>query len=300
MKNGRKVIIILLLVIAVGALIIFKNYDSSEKAGEQNSNSQALADSILADIAGNYVTKSDLDKQYQKLPKQYQEMYADTKDEYLEQVIVRELIYLEAEKRGLTDSAKTKDQQFETAVQALFIEVVGQPEVTKAEIEDIYKQNKDQMPGTPLEQVESEIRKYLVQQKQSQTFDAFIKELRENADVKLNTKWVEEQIALRPKSPLDDLLVNGLPTVLDLGSDSCIPCKMMKPIFAELEEELAGKVNILILDVSEYQLLADKYKVRVIPTQIFFDERGQQYWRHEGFLSKEDILKKLEETGAKL
>ena len=95
-------------------------------------------------------------------------------------------------------------------------------------------------------------------------------------------------------------LNNGLPTVLDLGSSSCIPCKMMKPIFAELETELADKANILLLDISEYNTLADKYEVRVIPTQIFFDSEGKQYWRHEGFLAKEDILKKLQETGAEL
>lgn len=123
--------------------------------------------------------------------------------------------------------------------------------------------------------------------------------IKENND-KLSSSIREEQVASRPKTPLDDLLTNGLPTVLDLGSDSCIPCKMMKPIFAELEEELAEKVNILILDVSEYSNLADKYQVRVIPTQIFFDADGKQYWRHEGFLAKEDIIKKLKETGAEL
>ncbi len=300
MKNGRKILIVVLLVLAIGALIAYKNYSSEDDNSTRKTSAEVLPDSILANVAGVNITKEDLDHQYKSLPKQYQEMFANSKDEYLEQVIMRELIYQEADKRGLTDSAKTQDQQFEKVAQELFIEVAGQPEVTQIEIEDIYNQNKDQMPGTPLVQVENEIRSYLVQQKQGQAFDKFIQELRENADVKLNNKWIEEQVALRPKSPLDDLLVNGLPTVLDLGSDSCIPCKMMKPIFAELEEELAGKVNILILDVSEHSLLSDKYKVRVIPTQIFFDEAGQQYWRHEGFLSKEDILKKLEETGVKL
>jgi len=114
-------------------------------------------------------------------------------------------------------------------------------------------------------------------------------------------KEVTEEIDLViSENPLDDLLANGLPTVLDLGSSSCIPCKMMKPIFAELEVELAGKVNILILDISEYSNLAEKYQVRVIPTQIFFDASSKQYWRHEGFLSKEDILKKIEENGVEL
>jgi len=125
-------------------------------------------------------------------------------------------------------------------------------------------------------------------------------DLNAETDVKVTNSELVDQVDSGIRNPLDELLQNGLPTVLDLGSNSCIPCKMMKPIFAELEEELADKANILILDISEYSSLADKYKVRVIPTQIFFDASGKQYWRHEGFLSKEDILKKLEETGAKL
>jgi thioredoxin 1 len=75
---------------------------------------------------------------------------------------------------------------------------------------------------------------------------------------------------------------------------------MMKPIFAELEEELEGKANILILEIADYRDLGNEYQVRVIPTQIFFDQAGKQYWRHEGFLSKEDIIDKIKETGAEL
>lgn len=120
------------------------------------------------------------------------------------------------------------------------------------------------------------------------------------AENAINSNGVIEQVDLGSKNPLDDLLKNGLPTVLDFGSDTCIPCKMMKPIFAELEVELADNANILILNISEYSTLADKYEVRVIPTQIFFDSEGKQYWRHEGFLAKEDIMKKLEESGAEL
>ncbi len=99
------------------------------------------------------------------------------------------------------------------------------------------------------------------------------------------------------QNPLDVILKNKKPTVLDLGSKTCIPCKMMKAIFDELEKDYKDRANLIILDVYEYRDLSSKYQVRVIPTQIFFDKTGNQNWRHEGFLAKEEILKKLKELG---
>lgn len=293
MNSKRKIIILLLLLVAIAGMSIWKIHD--RKDSDNTTKKEILPENVLAIVSGKEIAKTDFELKFQKLPKEYQDMFNEHKDEYLNQLIVEELIYQEATKRGFTDSSQVRDEQFQQAVQKLFTDEVGEPKVSDKEIEDFYNENKGQMPGTTLESIKDNAKGFLQQQKKNEIFDIFIADMRENADVVLNNSWMAEQVSLRPKNPLDDLLTNGLPTVLDLGSDSCIPCKMMKPIFAELETELADKANILILNVSEYSTLADKYKVRVIPTQIFFDASGKQYWRHEGFLAKEDILKKLEE-----
>ena len=44
-------------------------------------------------------------------------------------------------------------------------------------------------------------------------------------------------------------LGSGRPTVADFGARSCIPCKKMAPILAELEHELKGRGNVLFTDV---------------------------------------------------
>ena len=122
--------------------------------------------------------------------------------------------------------------------------------------------------------------------------------MKSSAEIVLNEEWIKVQQASKPKNPLSEALKNGKPTVLDMGASTCIPCKMMKPIFEELEKEYEGRANILLLEISDYRDIANKYNVRVIPTQIFFDKNGVQYWRHEGFLSKEDIINKINESGA--
>ena len=87
---------------------------------------------------------------------------------------------------------------------------------------------------------------------------------------------------------------------MDLGAGTCIPCKMMAPILEELKEEYAGRFEVIFTDIHKNPDQADKYNIRVIPTQIFFDASGKELFRNEGFFSKEDILAKWAELGVEL
>ena len=89
----------------------------------------------------------------------------------------------------------------------------------------------------------------------------------------------------------------GIPHLLDLGSVTCIPCKMMAPILEDLKREYAGRLQIEFIDVNENREPAQRYGIKLIPTQIFFDASGKELWRHEGFISREDILAKWKELG---
>lgn len=93
--------------------------------------------------------------------------------------------------------------------------------------------------------------------------------------------------------------VQKRPKLLDLGAKQCIPCKKMAPILDELTKEYKGVFDVEFIDVwqPENKEKAKAHGVQSIPTQIFFDVTGNELWRHEGFLSKEDILKKWKELG---
>lgn len=86
---------------------------------------------------------------------------------------------------------------------------------------------------------------------------------------------------------------------MELGAATCIPCKMMVPVMEELAKELQGKLDVQFVDVNKKGDLAEKYKIFAIPTQIFFDKKGKELFRHEGFYPKADILAKLKEWGLK-
>lgn len=91
-----------------------------------------------------------------------------------------------------------------------------------------------------------------------------------------------------------------LPKLVDLGADKCIPCKMMTPVLEDLKKEYAGKLEVVFIDVWKSADEGSKYKIRVIPTQIFYSGEGKELFRHEGFFAKEDILAKWKELGYEL
>jgi thioredoxin 1 len=82
----------------------------------------------------------------------------------------------------------------------------------------------------------------------------------------------------------------GIPRLVDLGADKCIPCKAMAPILFELRTEYSGRMQVDFIDVWKNPGAGDPFNIYAIPTQIFFDESGKELTRHEGFISKQDIL----------
>lgn len=91
-----------------------------------------------------------------------------------------------------------------------------------------------------------------------------------------------------------------LPKLLDLGATKCVPCKMMVPVLDELTKEYRGQLDVQFIDVWKDPDSAKKYKVQSIPTQIFFDAKGKEVFRHVGYYPKDDILKAFKDHGVKL
>ena len=98
---------------------------------------------------------------------------------------------------------------------------------------------------------------------------------------------------------ISQAIASGQPTLLDLGARSCIPCRQMAPILEALATEYQNKANILFVDVWEDKATARKFRVQMIPTQIFFNAKGQEVKRHVGGMEKDEIIKELQAAGRK-
>ena len=85
------------------------------------------------------------------------------------------------------------------------------------------------------------------------------------------------------------------PTMLELGSTTCIPCKQMAPIIDALKVELAGRVDVVFIDVyaKGNEKVADQYNIQTIPTQVFLDGQGKELARNVGVISRDEILARM-------
>jgi thioredoxin 1 len=86
-------------------------------------------------------------------------------------------------------------------------------------------------------------------------------------------------------------------TFVELGSNSCIPCKEMKPVMAAIQETFGEQIEIVFYDVWEDDAPAREYGISMIPTQVFLDENGEEFHRHVGFYPQEEIEALLVERG---
>ncbi len=111
----------------------------------------------------------------------------------------------------------------------------------------------------------------------------------------------DETSADQPAPEIPEIPVKGKVTMVDIGAKKCIPCKLMAPIMKELEKEYheTGRAAIYFIDVWENKEQGKKFGIRSIPTQIFYDSEGNEVKRHEGFISKEDVVAMLEKLGVK-
>jgi thioredoxin 1 len=122
---------------------------------------------------------------------------------------------------------------------------------------------------------------------------------------------------------IEELTSQGLPAMLDFGSETCGPCQAMAPDLEEIHAEMEGRAIIRYTDVWAYPENGENLPIQVVPTQFFFNADGSPfepseelsaeiggftlyslretdehvYTVHEGMLSADQMRKILAEMG---
>jgi len=84
----------------------------------------------------------------------------------------------------------------------------------------------------------------------------------------------------------------GRIVLVDFWAAWCAPCRMMAPVLNDVAGELNGNAHVGKVDIEKYQTLAQKFKVRNIPTMILF-KNGKEHTRFVGVKSKEFLLEQI-------
>ncbi|NTV14781.1 MAG: thioredoxin [Desulfobulbaceae bacterium] len=92
----------------------------------------------------------------------------------------------------------------------------------------------------------------------------------------------------------DNIPARGEVTMVGLGAETSLPCRVMAPVIADLKKVYQGKATIVSIDVNRESLKAKKFNALILPTQIFFDRNNKEVYRHGGIMDKAAIVKQLD------
>ncbi len=100
---------------------------------------------------------------------------------------------------------------------------------------------------------------------------------------------------------IDNVLNNakkeGRVVMLELGSVGCGPCEQMKAVMAKLRANYGEKLDVIFVDVRKDSDTGARFRVFVIPTQVFLDRNGREFHRHIGYYSYGEIVPVLKKAG---
>lgn len=84
-------------------------------------------------------------------------------------------------------------------------------------------------------------------------------------------------------------------TLLEFGSTGCTACKQMEPVLEEFRQLEKPKVNVVFLNIMQPENLPQMkhFGISAIPMQIVLNREGKEIYRHYGFISSADLLRKF-------
>ena len=98
-----------------------------------------------------------------------------------------------------------------------------------------------------------------------------------------------------PKVSVVDI-EKGKPLMIQFGKTECIWCEHMAPYLKEIKEKYPD-VEIYYVNTDKDILGAINHNVEVLPTSIFWDEKGEEVGRVVGYLTPEKIMAALKKYG---
>lgn len=258
----------------------------------------------LVQINTRTISVAQFGRELDKVPSPYKEMLREEPKQFLDQLVLQEILLQEAERLGVKGeaNAKPEDKDSSQIQNLLKKEVVDKVKVEKEEIELLYKEHQSKMGKKKLDEVAPILEELIRDAKGKEKIEEYITSLREKAKVDIDEKRLKDITVAAPDTNTSEefnkAVKSGKPLLVDFGANNCVPCRQLRPILKDLAKEQTGKAEILIIDVYKYKSLASEYKIQVVPTLIFFDKSGKEVYRHMGAWDKDSIVKKLAEIGA--
>jgi len=85
------------------------------------------------------------------------------------------------------------------------------------------------------------------------------------------------------------------PEILEFDRKLCPICKASEQIIQSVRVMFPGQFAVRRLYIDEEEPVFRRYRVAIVPTQVFLDAAGKEVFRHEGVFPKEKLIEKMRE-----
>ena len=92
-------------------------------------------------------------------------------------------------------------------------------------------------------------------------------------------------------SKFKSIIDSEVPTLVDFHATWCGPCKALAPTLERLKKAKGSELRVIKIDVDKNQALAAQFKVRSVPTLMFF-HKGKTIWRQSGAMDFKTLVYK--------
>lgn len=255
-----------------------------------------LGDGVIAQCEGITVTPKDLDAQIEKLADSMRVQARKYTVYALERYLTSRLILAEA-KDWAKKSARTAASDDQLLKDYL---AANTPkfEVSDKEAEEFYKEHASIFAGAPYEQVKGAVAYFVRDRKISEAQSEFTGLAGKRHRILVSDSWIRSEHERWSKNPVEQARLSGRPTYVNFGVIGC--CDKMNPVTQALSSEYGGGLNVVFVHAGTEEVLSHLYGVNTIPVQFLFDKDGRLLLRHEGNLTKEQVLAKFAESGVNL
>ena len=83
--------------------------------------------------------------------------------------------------------------------------------------------------------------------------------------------------------------------MVDFCATWCGPCKMLSPVLEDVANDMAGKAEIVKVDIDQSADLASQFGIMAVPTMLIFKD-GQVVKKLQGFMPKPQLENALNEV----
>ena len=91
----------------------------------------------------------------------------------------------------------------------------------------------------------------------------------------------------------DEIMNNNAVVMVDFGATWCGPCKALAPVVEEIAGEYESRATVGKADVEECPAIAARFRIRNVPTVLFF-KNGELKDKSVGGVQKKTLTDKLD------